>query len=71
MLIVISPVVLSKYLGLHLSKSLPVWQMALLQTASKMQCGAYTVVVRILTTAYFTAETEDLLLSCRCHQFVL
>ena len=45
-LIVISPVVLSKYLGFRLSRSLPVWQMAFLQTASKKPSGADTVVVQ-------------------------
>lgn len=43
-LIVMSPVVLSKYLRFHLSRSLIMWQMALLQTAKEMQCRACTVV---------------------------
>lgn len=67
MFIVVSPVVLSKYLGFHLSRSLPAWQMALLQTANK-QCGPYTVVVQIHATA---CNSLQKLKTCFCQLHVI
>lgn len=68
MLIVISPVVLDKYLGFHLSRYLPVQQVAFLQAANRMQCGAYTAVVLIHATA---CNSPQKLKTCFCHLYVI